>query len=199
MILLNLQGEVVARLPGFSIDNPSDRPGFVLLRRGRDVYVLRAGSSDLRYVAEKRIDRWRPPDDPIVPLDPPPNARANGEVVGHWRWMDLAPDGNLALAQWSGECEIPIAFMVFVQEGRPIPVTGAATLGHAPASEAIGWTRNEHAVVILPEGACGIGAERPGVYRFSTPGAGSMIFTIDEPSAVVRMWAPRGSDATLVT
>jgi hypothetical protein len=189
VVLLNLRGEVLARLPGFSIDHVSDRPGAILLRRGHDEYLLEVSRPSLRLVGRRLVDSLTTSEDANVPLGPPPNARPGREVVGHWRWMDLAPNGNEALAQWSGECEFPVAFFVPVQEGRPVPVTGASTLGQSPASIALGWTRRGRMAVMLPTGGCGGATERPGVYRFASPGHGSLIFPIEDSTAV-RMWGP---------
>jgi hypothetical protein len=188
VVLMNLRGNVIVGLTGFSIDHVSDRPGVVFLRRGPDEYILRIHRSSLRSVAKSRVSRLRRGDDSNIPLGVPPNAPRQ-EGAGLWRWMDLAPNGNVALAQWSGECDFPIAFVVPVQEGHAIPVTGAATLGRTPASIGLGWTERGHIAVILPSGACGAGSNRPGVYRFTSPGQGRLIFAIEEASAV-RMWGP---------
>ena len=62
----------------------------------------------------------------------------------------LSPDGNRVLAQWSGECEVPLAYLATLQSGPPVPITGATT--DAPESFALGWTRGDRALVLLPEG-----------------------------------------------
>jgi hypothetical protein len=185
---MNLRGDVIIRLPGFSIDHVSDRPGVVFLRRGPDEYMLRDHRSSLRFVAKSRVGRLRRGEDSNIALGVPPNARKR-EGAGLWRWMDLAPNGNVALAQWSGECDFPVAFVVPVQEGHAIPVTGAATLSRTPASIGLGWTQSGQMAVILPSDACGAESNRPGVYRFTSPGQGRLIFAIEETSAV-RMWGP---------
>jgi hypothetical protein len=189
VVLVNLRGVVVARLPGFSIDRVSDRPGVVLLRRQHQDYLLDADQSSLRPISRHRIDTITTSEDLKVPLGLPTNVGPHRVATGHWRWMDLAPNGNAALAQWSGECEFPVAFVVPVQDGHPVPVTGASTLGRAPASEGLGWTRRGWMAVILPEGGCGAGTKRPGVYRFVSAGHGSFIFSIAR-TTVVRMWGP---------
>jgi hypothetical protein len=189
VVLLDLRGDVVARLHGFSIDRVSDRPGVVLLRHDHQDYLLDVDASSLRPISREGIDAITTSEDPTVPLGIPTNVGPHRVVTGHWRWMDVAPNGNAALAQWSGECEFPVAFVVPVQEGHPVPVTGASTLGRAPASEGLGWTRRGWMAVYLPDGACGPGSERSGVYRFLSPGHGSLIVSIESTGAV-RMWGP---------
>jgi hypothetical protein len=84
--------------------------------------------------------------------------------IGFWRSVRLSPDGLTLLAQWSGECEVPIAFFVDVGDRQPRPVTGERRWYNAPESIAVGWARDGRARVKLPQGACGVGAEKPGVY-----------------------------------
>jgi hypothetical protein len=92
------------------------------------------------------------------PMNRPPGQ----PVVGHWRWVAESPDGGTLLAQWSAECEIPVAFFVSAEGGKPRAV---ARDRYGPAtSTALGWTSDGRAIVELPSSACGAGAERPGVY-----------------------------------
>jgi hypothetical protein len=99
----------------------------------------------------------------VEPVDVEDPAGAGG---GHWRWAALSPDGRTFLATWSGECEIPIAFTFPARGGRPEPVTGEDDWTQAPESEALGWTTDGEPIVRLLKGACGTGAEEPGVYVF---------------------------------
>src|SRR5205823_10572821 len=32
--------------------------------------------------------------------------------IGHWLWAELAPKGDSVLAQWSAECEVPVAYLI---------------------------------------------------------------------------------------
>jgi hypothetical protein len=112
----------------------------------------------------------------------------NGEPSGHWRFALLAPDGNRVLAQWSGECEVPLAYVATLQSGPPVPITGATS--DAPESFALGWTRGGRALVLLPQGSCCSGAWQPGVYAFDAPGLASLITTVPS-TGLARMWGSR--------
>jgi hypothetical protein len=85
--------------------------------------------------------------------------------VGHWAWARLSPDGQTILAQWSGECEVPVAYF--------IPAAGGAPREAVPAyaSRALRWSRDGRAVVEVVESACGSNAPKPGVYLVE-PGGG---------------------------
>lgn len=76
---------------------------------------------------------------------------------GHWRWAVPSPDGRWVLAQWSGECEVPVAYPVEVTSGerRPVVGEGAETMG-------VGWTRDGRAVVGLWPGSAASGGMSPG-------------------------------------
>jgi hypothetical protein len=84
----------------------------------------------------------------------------SGSVAGHWRWALPSPDGEWVLAQWSGECEVPTAYLTRTDgEGVPLlPVAGGVE------SFGLGWAPDGRALVLLPRGACGAGSETPGVY-----------------------------------
>lgn len=83
---------------------------------------------------------------------------------GFWRYALVSPDGRTLLAQWSRECESPSAFFVPTGGGLPRAVTGERDWAKAPESSAIGWTSEGRARVLLHGPACGLGAQRPGVY-----------------------------------
>jgi hypothetical protein len=88
-------------------------------------------------------------------------AKAIGRA-GHWRKLFVSPDGETLLAEWSAECEIPIAFFVPARGGEPRAVTGERDWTTSPDSEAFGW-EGARAVVGIPR----IGetvSDRPGVY-----------------------------------
>jgi hypothetical protein len=90
--------------------------------------------------------------------------------VGHWVSAQLSPDGRTVLAQWSAECEVPIAFLIPVARGKPRPVAGTPR-EPPPESIGLGWGPDGLAVVFLPSlGGCGKGYEGPGVYLVSTDG-----------------------------
>jgi hypothetical protein len=115
---------------------------------------------------ERAIEMLRGGDVYEVPVYDP--TRATG---GHWRWAALSPDGKTFLATWSGECEIPIAFTFPARGGSPPEVvTGEEDWRTAPESEALGWTTDGEPIVRLLRGACGTGADEPGVYVFGDGG-----------------------------
>jgi hypothetical protein len=91
-------------------------------------------------------------------------AEAAAMPAGWWTAAFLSRDGTRLLLQWSGLCEIPVAFLARTTGGAARPVTGEAGLGSAPESVALGWARDGRAVVDLPKGACGGSARKPGVY-----------------------------------
>jgi len=70
-------------------------------------------------------------------------ARAPGKV-GHWVWAERAPSGPAILAQWSGECETPVAYLA--SHGRLHPFGGE--------SVALGWLPTGEAVIQFPNGPC---------------------------------------------
>jgi hypothetical protein len=84
--------------------------------------------------------------------------------VGHWVWARLSPDGRTILAQWSAECEVPVAYLISAEGGRPREAV------RAYASHAIRWTRAGRAVVEVVESACGTTAPRPGFYLVDPKG-----------------------------
>jgi hypothetical protein len=82
------------------------------------------------------------------------------ETVGRWLGAYLSPDGTTLLAQWSGACEIPVAYFVPAEGGRARPITRVDGTGSAE-SVALGW-RGSRALVHLPRGEWP--NRRPGVY-----------------------------------
>ena len=103
-------------------------------------------------------DGWR------VVAKGPPGSVHDGLQIGHWAGAWLSPDGETLLAQWSAECEIPIAFFVDVERGTMRPVTGEKKWVEAPESVALGWAPDGRARVRLTEGVCGGSKHPPGVY-----------------------------------
>jgi hypothetical protein len=107
---------------------------------------------------------------------PTPTAAEAGKA-GHWSWAAVSPDEKTLLAQWSGECEVPLAFLVDLAKGAPTPVTGESDWAESPISVALGWTTDNRAIVFLPKGgSCGDGASPPGVYLYSHAGEGDLLF-----------------------
>jgi hypothetical protein len=182
-----LDGRPVATLPGFHIYRASAPPSHLVLERDGTYYVLLDYRGVLRPLASRRAaDRLTGPDERDVGL---PKPRFHGRpAVGHWRFATSSPRySDLILAQWSGECEVPTAFFVELDEHDVVPVTGEEDLGAAPESLALGWTSIGRAVVFLPHGACGGSGDPPGVYLFRAAGRGTLLVEAP-PGSVARMW-----------
>jgi hypothetical protein len=92
-------------------------------------------------------------------------------LIGWWEWAAASPDGRTILAQWSGECEIPLAFLVAIADGRPASVTGKYSRDDLPPnSTALGWSDDGRAIVFLPaDPACG-GGDESGVFLIDLDG-----------------------------
>jgi hypothetical protein len=85
-----------------------------------------------------------------------------GVRAGAWRWALPSPDGQWVLSQWSGECEVPEAFLISLAfDDRPIDL---APVPPWTTSRGLGWTEDGRAIIQLPHSNCGTTAEQPGVY-----------------------------------
>lgn len=93
------------------------------------------------------------------PLDVPSPTR-----VGHWAWAKISPDGKTILAQWSAECEVPIAYLVSAAGGRPREAVPAYS------SRALGWTNDGRAIIDVLESSCGPASPKPGIYLVDPDG-----------------------------
>jgi hypothetical protein len=181
-------GRLLARLPGFHIYHPTAQPSNLVLQRGGVFYALGTFGRELRPLPSRRAaDRWVGPQDESGVDLPIPQA-AGKPMVGHWRYStnDSRYYGRV-MAQWSGECEVPIAFFFDGDEGELVPVTGEPDPADAPESFALGWNVRGQAVVFLPEGACGGSADPPGVYLFRKAGEGRLLVRTGRLAAA-RMW-----------
>ena len=84
--------------------------------------------------------------------------------LGGWVWAAASPDGRHLAMQWSGECEVPRAYLVPARGGRPRPLAGEQN------SYALGWTKNGRAIVYVPAIAgCGT-SEDSGLFVISPDG-----------------------------
>jgi hypothetical protein len=102
-------------------------------------------------------------------------AKAPGRI-GHWERAAFAPRGNAFFAQWSAECEIPVAFLIADGVMRPF---GARKYPDVPSSMALGWLPNGSAVVHFPESACGRTHRPAGVY--AVPRRGDAMLLVRTP------------------
>jgi hypothetical protein len=60
--------------------------------------------------------------------------------VGHWVWAERSPSGDATLAQWSAECEIPVAYLI-VRGKRRSYGDETVALGWLPSGEAVAHFR----------------------------------------------------------
>jgi hypothetical protein len=84
--------------------------------------------------------------------------------VRHWVWKERSPDGEAVLAQWSGECEIPVAYVIAGGRSRKV----------ADETVALGWLpRGEALVHFRPLGCAGSG--RSGIYAVARSGKARLV------------------------
>ncbi len=84
--------------------------------------------------------------------------------IGHWLWAVSSPRGDAILAQWSAECEVPVAYLV--ADGK-LCKFGDETV-------ALGWLPSGEALVHYREGGCG-GSGRAGIYAVPRSGKPRLI------------------------
>jgi hypothetical protein len=120
-----------------------------------------------------------------------PPVATGQDVVGHWAAALPSPDGTWVLAQWSGECEVPVAFLVEPASGAVRTVTGEQGVNWAKASNSLaaGWTPDGKAVVALPnKPACGSGTGA-GVYLVKPPSSKQRVFRSKTDYPNVFLWS----------
>jgi hypothetical protein len=184
---VTLDGRVLAKLHGLEPANPTEAPGPILLRDDHAWYALDVDRRQLRRIGRRRADAMHTLDDPAIDLPAPASGMIDRDPAGHWRFALLSPDGDRILAQWSGECEVPTAYVVTLQGGPPVPITGGRP--DVPESFALGWSRGGRALVVLPYGPCGSGSGLPGVYAFDASGVAALISTLPANGpGLARMW-----------
>lgn len=110
---------------------------------------------------------------------------------GRWVSAMPSPDGRTLLAQWLGECEIPVAYLVPLATRKPRPVAPAL---HGGASEtvAVGWSADGRAGVFF-KSVCGGAELRPGLYL--VPPDGDREFVTADIDEVRRWQASAGSSS----
>jgi hypothetical protein len=156
----------LAALPGCGGNDVPAAEGTRLGPECRPAGEMKAGSAHLCYRAEGRDHGrfvvvgadWQQRTLPVEPPTP----------VGHWRWATVSPDGATILAEWSAECEVPIAFLFAASGGQPRPAFASDG-----ASRAFGWTVDGRAIVsLLTQTSCSGRTLKPGLYLVA-PGGGS--------------------------
>ena len=81
------------------------------------------------------------------------------EPNGFWRKLELSPSLKWWLGQWSGECEVQSTYLIPAHGGKPRRI-----LAGADESEALGWTREGRAKILIPHSACGGSRHPAGIY-----------------------------------
>lgn len=186
-------GRVIALLRHFSLYQEWTVPGPVILRDHSQLLLLRVAEHTLDPLASGDAARHLSPQfqegvDPMTNsyLDLPlPHGVSKHERTGFWAYALPSPDGTKLLEQWSGECEVPTAFLAAADGSGPMAVTGAWGLQHAGMSIGLGWTTNGRAVVNLFDGACGAAMGPPGIYLVDAPGEATLVHA---HSGSARMW-----------
>jgi len=86
--------------------------------------------------------------------------------IGHWVWAERSPSGDAILAQWSAECEVPIAYRIR---------KGVLTAYGSPESVALGWLPSGEALIHYPSGPCGGSQVGRGIYAVPQKGSPRLI------------------------
>jgi hypothetical protein len=182
VMFLDLDGTILATLHGYEVGGNLGAPG-VWLRRGPEYFKLDVARGQILRVGEDRARNVMYDEGPKPALPPPTDAVGpDGVVAGRWRYA-IESSSGATLAQWSGECEVALAYWID-ERGIERLVTGGSDISMAPESLGLGWTTNGRAVVFLPKGACASGVESPGIYLYSSPGVGHLVYQARDGSFV---------------
>jgi hypothetical protein len=158
--LQTLGGRPFATLRGYDLALDQAAPHVVVLRNRRGTL----------YAFDGRTLRRRAPHGRVRVAAPRPRG------IGHWVWSERSPTGTAVLAQWSGECEIPVAYLV---------VNGKLQ-SYGPETVALGWLPTGEAVVHFRPVGCAVSG-RSGIY--ATVGTRKMRRLIRTPRfAQYLMW-----------
>lgn len=108
--------------------------------------------------------------------------------AGYWVYVRVAPGGRSLLAQWSGECESPAAFLISRANDKLRPV-GARTRAGAPESVAVGWTQDGRPLVRFTAGVCAGGFPGgPGIYSLERNGTARLVVPLNSRTEGVAFW-----------
>jgi hypothetical protein len=206
VVLETLRGRPLGRLAALALAIPRATHGLLLTdRRGR-LFTIDLAARRVRQVFHKperfpgcrfvdatmrdtlllcgrRIDVVR--SAPSGRLRRTTLTRAPDRHGGSWEWAEFAPNGRDVLAEWSGECEIPTAFLISGRMARPY---GASSYAHAPESEPLGWLPDGRAIVQFDAGTCGSGIETPGVYAVPRRGHAEILRATGRKPVLLSMW-----------
>lgn len=202
---VDLDGNVIDRVRGFRLYYDWTVPGPVIVRSYDVYYVLDIEGHRLEPLASTHAAFDLAPQfqEEVDPLDGhypdferPANAAPD---AGFWAYTLPSPDGSTLLGQWTGECEVPVAFFLGSDGRSPVAIFGGGAVGGAATSRGLGWTEDGRALVNLMSGVCGPGG-RPGVYAIRPAGEPRLVMRLPlvDPSlyarfpglGAVRMWGP---------
>jgi hypothetical protein len=154
----SLDGTTMVPLPGYSVSRGAIVGSAVWLRDAAGV-TWRFEPTTRRLVRGAVTYNTDEGLQALARLGKPP-----GERVGQWRLALAGPHGQL-LAQWSGECEVPTTYVV--SPSHHLRLVGK---DHTVEALARGWTRAGSPLIEFPDGACGSGNSKPGLYQEDRPG-----------------------------
>ncbi|MGZ8624011.1 MAG: PASTA domain-containing protein [Actinomycetota bacterium] len=180
--LVALNGTGVITLDGYTLVGNPGAPG-VRLQRGDRLFSLDVEEHALVPVPADEGDPYD--EGPAPSLPPPAEAVGVDAPGGRWRYA-VGSGSDTTLAQWSGECEVPRAFLIDAT-GTARVVTGEGDPWSAPASIGLGWFNGE-AVVLVSGSECAAAAEPPGVYTYAAPGSGRLLHEIETDSLATDAW-----------
>jgi hypothetical protein len=196
--LQTLQGRPLGTLAGLDLAPDKAVSHSVVLRSGRRLLTLDVRERRVRrfYEARSTVPTCRLTDARIhrelfvcpsavrtVTYGPPGSkpalrvvARAPGKV-GHWVWAEFAPRGPGFLAQWSAECEVPVAYLV----------VGGKVSPYDAGSVALGWLPSGEALIHFLNGPCGGSQRVRGVYAVPRLGKPRLV-SATRPGTGYAMW-----------
>jgi hypothetical protein len=206
VVLETLRGRRIGRLDGYDLAIPRARHGLLLANRDGRLFALDPHRHRVRHIVRmpeptggcRRVDAtmrtslllcgrrielarsWAGATPRKIVV-----ARAADRGGGVWAWAEFAPNGHDVLAEWSGECEIPTAFLIAGGIVRPL---GAATYRRAPESEPLGWLSDGRPVVQFRTGVCGSGYAVPGVYTIPRRGPPQLLRRTGTTPVLLSMW-----------
>jgi hypothetical protein len=179
--LETMAGSPLTTLPGLDLA-PDQEVAHRLVMRDRHgrLFVLERGTRRLRPVRPRRGCRATDVGLTVCPrtISGPNGALARGPgKIGHWVWAERSPDGEAVLAQWSAECEVPVAYRIVRGKLHP----------YALESVALGWLPNGAALIHFPNGPCGGSIHVRGIY--AVPRTGKPRLVLRTPRfADYQMW-----------
>jgi hypothetical protein len=98
--------------------------------------------------------------------------------IGHWVWAERAPKADAVLAQWSAECEVPVAYLIL----------RGGLISYGSGTVALGWLANGSAAVYFPRGGgCGPTPRAPGIYAVPLSGDPRLLLRTRKPVGYA-MW-----------